>query len=60
MKTQKHYRETARVFSLQDSTVKKICKAAPSKKTNNGQSVFSKEVGISRKTKKEQESLYFI
>ena len=33
----KNYRETARVFGLQDSTVKKICEAAPSKKTNNGQ-----------------------
>ena len=60
MKTPKNYRETARVFDLQDSTVKNICKVAPSKKTNNGQSVFSKQVGIWRETKKEQESLYFI
>ena len=46
MKTQKNYRETAIVFGLQDSTVNNICKAAPSKKTNNGQSVFSKLAGI--------------
>ena len=34
--THKKYRETARVFGLQDSTVRKICKAAPPKKTNKG------------------------
>ena len=32
--TRKNYRETARVFGLQDSTVRKLCKTAPPKKTN--------------------------
>ena len=31
--TNKNYRGTARVFGLQDSTVREICKAAPPKKT---------------------------
>ena len=57
-KTHKNYRETTKVFGLQDSTVRKICKAAT--KTNKGNSVVSKEVTISRETKKERKSLYLI
>ena len=55
--THKNYRETARVFGLQDSIVRRICKAAPPKK---GDSVVSKEVSISRKRKKDQKSLHLI
>ena len=32
-----NYRETARAFQLQDSTVRKICKAAPRKKSKSHQ-----------------------
>ena len=35
--THKSYRETVRVFGLQNSAVMKICKEAPSKKTNERQ-----------------------
>ena len=35
--THKSYRETTRVFGLQNSAVRKICKDAPSKKTNERQ-----------------------
>ena len=35
--THKSYRETTRVFGLQNSAVRKICKEAPSKNTNERQ-----------------------
>ena len=40
--TNKNYRGTARVFGLQDSTVREICKAAPPKRPTKGDLLVSK------------------